>query len=192
MRSDRRGALLALWLALVWSVPALAQAPAEVTEPIRVLEAVLAEQGNGAPAPGAVRAAVERAFDTEAIARAVLGDQAEIATPGQLERFRAVLTGRIDAELLKRREARRDASLVIAGARPIAADEWLVTSHVRAAAEPQRTIMWRIRAAPAGAAIHDVLGDGTSMVRGLRNEYAAALRRLGLEGLIVEMEARNR
>ena len=190
MRGHRMGALLALGLALVASAPAHAQPDPDATEPIRVLEMALSQPGDDPPASDTVRSVIERAFDTAAIATAVLADHGAAATPGQLEHFRAALVGHIAREILDRRGDAPGASLVLAGTRRVRDGEWLVTSRI-GAAERQRTIVWRVRSAPGGAAIHDVTDNGTSMVRMLRNEYAPALRRLGIEAVTAEMEARN-
>ena len=188
---DRRGVLVSLG-ALAAAAAAPAQWPADPAQPIRLLEAALAGSANAMPSAGSVRAAVTRAFDTEAIARAVLAGLAANATAAQLGRFREALTDRIVRDLLKRRRSDGRGTLAIVRSRPTSDGGWLVTSQLRLPARHERTVSWRVRAGARGPVISDVLGSGTSMVRVLRNEYAPALRRLGLDGLIARMEARNR
>ena len=160
--------------------------------PIRLLEAALAGPADALPSAGDVRVAVNRTFDMDSIARAVLADLAPGATSNQRGRFRQALTDRIARDLLNRRRRDGRGTLVIDGTRVLGAGEWLVTSRIRVPRQNDRSMAWRVRAGPRGPVIGDIRGGGTSMVRVLRNEYAPALRRLGLDGLIARMEARSR
>ena len=189
---DRRGALIALGAALLSPALAFAQSAPDPRQPIRYLERALTPADGRVPAPAAVRAAVERSFDTGAIARAVLASHANGATAAQLARFREALTGRIVRDLLRRLRPDRRGQLEITHSRPIGAGEWLVTSRVLVPGERPRAIGWRVGASRGAPRISDVLGSGTSMVRVLRNEYGGALRRLGIDGVATRMEERNR
>ncbi|MEG3147545.1 ABC transporter substrate-binding protein [Sphingomonas sp. RT2P30] len=182
---------LLIAVALVASGAGHAQA-VDPADPIRALTTVLAGQGARAPAAEAVRAAVERSFDVEGLARGVLAGLAAGATPRQLDRFRRALAGRIARDLRGRLRTDQRWTLDIVQTREIGPEEWLETSRVTVSGKGARTIAWRVRSAGGKAVIVDVLGNGTSMIRTLHNDYDAALRRFGLDGVIDRMEASTR
>lgn len=182
--------MLALGAAAATPVAAV-QGPVDPVRPIRLLEAALAGPVNGLPSASDVRAAVSRTCDMEAIANAVLAGVAPRATANQVERFRQALLDRITRDLLNRRRREGRGMLVIVRARAIGPGEWIVTSLIRIARQNDRPMSWRVAAGRRGALIKDVQGGGSGMVRALRNEYAPAVRRLGLDGLIARMTARS-
>lgn len=190
MTCDRR-VVLALGAALLSIGPAFAQPPDPV-EPIRLLEAALTGPGDRPLPADQVRSAVERSFDIPAIADAVLDGQAANTDAEQRGRFRAALTDRIARDLLDRRSAGARARLEVVRFDPIHSGEWLVVTRLVVVGETPRTMSWRVRSAAGRARIVDVQVNGSAMVRLMRNEYAVALRRVDLEGLIARMEARNR
>jgi ABC-type transporter MlaC component len=176
---------------LLWNASGLAQQTSDPTEPIRSLEAALA----GPPArplnPVAVRAAVERAFDTDGIARAILAGLEGEASARKRERFRAALVGRIVRDTIRRRGGRRG-TLRIVETRSVGPGEWLVRSELAVERRATERVNWRVRASGRSARIFDIHGRGSSMVRVLRGEYATAVRRLGLDAVTARIEARNR
>lgn len=180
-------AMLALGAGLLAASPIAAQRAVNPAAPVEAVDAAL----SGRSSPATVASAIERSFDTAAIARAVLADHAAGASAAQIERFRSALVGHMARELIERRSG-RSGRMTISSTRAVRPGEWLVTSRSQVRREPPRTLSWRVRVRSGRPLIHDVLSSGTSMMRALRNEYGPALRRLGLEGLTDRIEAGNR
>lgn len=129
--------------------------------------------------PAARRAAVARLLarwaDGGAIARAALHRRwAGLAAAGRA-RFRALLrrlaTARASVALA------RDgvAAFAVLGARPITGNDCLVASRVVDRRGRPRIVHWRMRSGPAGPRFVDLLIDGVSLVRNLRDELDAIL-----------------
>ncbi len=188
MRLDRRTALVGLGFLFFSS--ASRAAGAEPTAPIRLVESALLGRAGAMPTEAALRAAVERAFELDAITHAVLAGQA--STAGQFDRFREVLTDRLVLDMLARRRREGRGTLEIVRTRTIGSGEWVVDSRVTTPDRRQRTVSWRIREDRGRTVVTDVLNGGVSMVRSLRSANEASLRKHGLDGLITRMEARNR
>jgi ABC-type transporter MlaC component len=161
----------------------------EPTAPIRLLEAALAPPADRMPTEAAVRTAVERAFDIETLARAVLAGQP--ASASQFEKFRKALTQRLVLDMLDQRRREGSGTLSVLRTREIGAGEWVVDTRIVTRAKKQRTTSWRVGERLGRAAITDVMSNGASLARSLRNSYGASLRKHGLDGLITRMEARN-
>ncbi len=141
------------------------------------------------PTEAAVRAAVERAFDIDTLARAVLGGQA--ASASQFEKFRKALTQRLVLDMLDQRRREGRGTLSVVRTRSIGAGEWVVDTKIVTANKKQRSTSWRVGERLGRPAITDVMSNGASLARSLRNNYQASLRKHGLDGLITRMEARN-
>ena len=89
------------------------------------------------------------------------------------------LIGRQIAALYARRLLKdRDATLSIAGAQPIGADEALVMSRLTRRDGSVESIDWRVRRrAPGDYRILDIVSDGQSLAAAKRAEYAVLLQR---------------
>jgi ABC-type transporter MlaC component len=190
MRIDRRTVLLGFTaLALATASPAAAQ-DAVPAAPVRALEAALAGRDGNVPSLAGVRAAVERSFNLEAMARAILAGQS--FTPAQLARFRAALADRLALDMIQERRREGRGTLTIVRTRAIRTGEWVVDSRIVTSGRRQRSVSWRVGLTSGRALITDLLGNGASLVRAWRNEHLPTLRRLGLNGLIERLEGRNR
>lgn len=141
------------------------------------------------PTEAAVRAAVERAFDIDTLARAVLGAQA--ASASQFEKFSKALTHRLVLDMLAQRRREGSGTLSVLRTRSIGAGEWVVDTRIVTRDKKQRSTSWRVGERLGKPAITDVMSNGASLARSLRNNYQASLRKHGLDGLITRMEARN-
>jgi len=183
-----RRAVLATALALAaW--PALAAPAAEAF--IRQLQTGV-DRAAPAGRPGDVAAVsrlIERAFDLEAIARAVLGARAATATPAQVRRLARAFGNRMARETLERRRKARGAARIVRS-RPAGPNEWLVyTSSERDRQDPL-VVAWRVRRTAGGLRIVDVLRDGASLVSAQRRDLQTALRSKSLDVVIAQMEQR--
>jgi ABC-type transporter MlaC component len=141
------------------------------------------------PTEAALRSALERAFELDAMARAVLGEQT--STASQFDRFQKVLTDRLVLDLLARRRREGRGTLEIVRTREIRAGEWVVDSRIATPDRRQRSASWRVREDGGRTVVTDILSSGVSLVRSLRTANLASLRKYGLDGLITRMEARN-
>ncbi|HEV2745974.1 MAG TPA: ABC transporter substrate-binding protein [Allosphingosinicella sp.] len=190
MRIDRRAALLALATLVLATASPAASGDAAPAAPIRAVEAALAGRDGAAPSEAAVRAAVARSFNLDAMARAVLGGQA--FTPKQFGRFREALADHLVLDMLGQRRDGRRGTIMIVRTRAIGTGEWVVDTRVETPGRPHRSVSWRVSAGSGRALITDLLGNGASLVRSWRNRHLPTLRRVGLDGLIERLEARNR
>jgi ABC-type transporter MlaC component len=189
MHLDRRTALAALAVLFLSTASPAAGADAEPTAPVRLVETALAGRGGALPSEGALRTAVVRAFELDAMARAVLGGRA--STAGQFERFREALTDRLVLDMLARRRRDGRGTLEIVRTRAIGGGEWVIDSRIATPNKRERSASWRVREDQGRMVVTDVLSSGVSLVRSLRAANLASLRKYGLDGLITRMEARN-
>ena len=153
-----------------------------------IIETALAQPA-AMPSEAAVRAAVERTFDIDGMARTVLAGQA--ASASQFAKFSKALAQRLVLDMLERRRRDGRGMLSVVRTRAIAAGEWVVDTQILTTDKRKRTTSWRVRERAGGAAITDVMSNGASLVRSWRSSYGTSLRKYGLDGLITRMEARN-
>lgn len=190
MHIDRRIALFSVAaLALAMVSPVEARDGAQVA-PIRAVETALAGRDGALPSHAAVRVAVAREFNLDSMARFILAGHA--FTPAQLARFRDALADRLALDMIDQRRRDGRGTIVVVQTRALKAGEWIVETRVIASDKRQRAVAWRIGAGSGRARIVDVLGNGASLARSWRNRYIPNLRKVGLDGLIERMEARNR
>jgi len=189
MHLDRRTALAALGFLFLSSASGAASTEGEPTVPIRLVETALAGRGGALPTESALRTAIVRAFDLDAMTRGVLGSQT--STAGQFSRFREVLTDRLVLDMLARRRREGRGTLEIVRTRTIGAGEWVVDSRIAIRDRPLRSASWRVREDQGKTLVTDVMSSGTSLVRSLRSANQASLRKYGLDGLITRMDGRN-
>lgn len=188
MRFNRRTTLLALGCLVVSGASPAFAAETDPTAPIKIIETALAQPA-AMPTEAAVRAAVERTFDIDGMARTVLAGQA--ASASQFAKFSKALTQRLVLDMLERRRRDGRGTLSVVRTRSIAAGEWVVDTQILTPDKRKRTTSWRVRERAGGAAITDVMSNGASLVRSWRSSYGTSLRKYGLDGLITRMEARN-
>ena len=135
-----------------------------------------------------VKRLAAKTFDLDAMARAVLGDQAARSTPAQRARLEAVFVRQITGRIEKDPTAGPGGVMTVVKVTPMrSGDEWLVaTRTVRGKATA--TLAWRVRAEPAGPRIVDVLKAGSSLTAVENARIAGDLRTRGIDYVIGELE----
>lgn len=186
MAPPSRRAALALIAATLASPAWAAPDPAGFIRDMQAELARVAPQGKPADSV-AVERVVTRAFDMDAIARAVLGSRAAQATPAQLRRLAKVYVKRVVRETLERRRTAKGTTR-ITGTKPAGAGEWVVTTTSQRTQGDPVILGWRVRNGAAGLRIVDVLRDGTSLVATQRRDIQTALRAKSLDDVIAGLE----
>ena len=142
--------------------------------------------------PAADQALVKRltakTFDMEAMAKAVLGDQASKATPAQKARLEAAFVKVITRQIEKDPTAGPGGVMTVVKVTPMrGGDEWLVaTRTVRGKASAG--LAWRVHAEAGGPRIVDVLRSGSSLTAVENARLAPDLRARGIDYVIAELE----
>ena len=195
----RRVALaIALTLVLCLPMPTIVYAqPNDASGFVRALgDRVVAilrdERRDNASRRAALRGVFLESFDTRAIARFALGRHWRVATDAQKARYldlfptyvADIYAGRLSNDagevFVVLRERRRDTNRT------------LVNAEIRRPDGGPLKIDFRLRRYPDGFRVFDVLVEGLSLVITKRDEFAAVIRRNGLDGLLSLLEKRTR
>ncbi len=130
-------------------------------------------------------------FDTEAIARFVLGVYWRRATPQEREDFRQVTEEIMTQRFLPTFENRQVGEIAFGRERPVAGREnqWVVTSTISPPGSAPFALDWRVRKEDDGSLkVVDIVAEGVSMLITLRQEYGSVVKRLGsVEALTDEL-----
>ena len=135
-----------------------------------------------------VKRLTARTFDMDAMARAVLGDQAGRSTPAQRARLETVFVRLITDRIEKDPTTGAGSVITVAKVTPRrSGDEWLVSTRT-VRGKSVAPLTWRVRAEPGGPRIVDVLRAGTSLTAVENARVAADLRTRGIDYVIGELE----
>lgn len=133
---------------------------------------------------------LSRGFDLPLIARFVLGRYWRPATPEQRDSY-VDLFGRFVIKSYSRHLGGfTGSSFDIVGAEPIGKSDFLVTTILRRKSGPSFKAGWRVRLIDDKHKIIDVMFEGISMVVTQRQEFAAVLKRDGVERLLQILSAK--
>ena len=135
-----------------------------------------------------VKRLAAKTFDMDAMARAVLGDQAARSTPAQRARIEGVFVKLITSRIEKDPSVGPGSTLTVVKVTPMrSGDEWLVsTKTIRGKAVAPLT--WRVHAEAAGPRIVDVLRAGSSLTAVENARVAGDLRTRGIDYVIDELD----
>jgi ABC-type transporter MlaC component len=135
-----------------------------------------------------VKRLTARTFDMDAMARAVLGDQAARSTPAQRVRLEDVFVRLIAARIEKDPSAGPGSTITVVKVTPMrSGDEWLVSTRTERG-KSVAPLTWRVRAQPGGPRIVDVLRAGSSLTAVEAARVAGDLRTRGIDFVIDELE----
>ncbi|MBS0294667.1 MAG: ABC transporter substrate-binding protein [Proteobacteria bacterium] len=176
-------------LAALFAILCLAAATPDASAPIVSLEKALrsAPAKPDAARRKAVRAAVARAFDLDAVSRSVLGEEAARATPTQRARVSELILQRL-SERVGRERIGADATLRVLRSRDVGLGETMITTEARRGQDNPVTVVWRVRQEAGGPKVVDVLREGISLSLKARRELAAAMRGHTLDQALAAME----
>lgn len=130
-------------------------------------------------------------LDLKIIARFALGQHWQTATPAQRaeyeETFGRVMIGQY-ARLWSQERAK---SFRITGAQVLGERDTLVSTEVVRENKPPLRFGWRVRRGDDGFRIVDLMVDGISMLITQRDDFNAAVRQRGVDGLIAQLRQRE-
>jgi phospholipid transport system substrate-binding protein len=133
----------------------------------------------------AIRAALVRAFDLDAVSRSVLGEQA--ATAAQRARLAELILNRV-TDRVAHPHSTQGGSLVVLRSRDVGQGETMVTTQAREGQGNPVTVVWRVRQEAGGPRVVDVLREGISLSMRMRKELAAAMKGHTLDQALAAME----
>ena len=158
---------------------------------------VLAEQGVGALDEQDLIAVLEEGTDLTLLGRLVLGRYWRDANPRQrtlyLQLFRRYMVQTFVQRL--RQYAGNEAgqpgpTFQVVASRPVGNSDILVQSRVLPSGGQPLRVDWRLRERPDGPVVIDLIIEGISLLVTQRSEFAAVLERTGVDGLLIELNAR--
>jgi ABC-type transporter MlaC component len=135
-----------------------------------------------------VKRLAAKTFDMDAMAGAVLGDQAGRASAAQKARLEDVFVRLIAGRLEKDDTVGPGAVMTVLKVTPMrSGDEWLVSTRT-VRGRLVAPLVWRVRAERGGPRIVDVMRAGSSLTAVEHARIAQDLSRRGLDAVIAELE----
>jgi len=135
-----------------------------------------------------LKALVREGFDLPLIGRFVLGRFWRQADRNQRAQFQDLFAEHLVNSYARQFDRYRAETLAVVDSRPVGTKDMLVETLVESPEGPLVT-GWRVRGGADRDRIVDVTVNGISLVLTERQEFVAAARRLGLEGLLEAMRA---
>ncbi len=133
---------------------------------------------------------LRRGFDLPLIARFVLGRYWRRATPEQRDSYVELFGQFVIKSYSRRLGGFAGSSFDIVGAEPIGKSDFLVTTILQRKSGPSFRVGWRVRLIDDKHKIIDVMVEGISMAVSQRQEFAAVLKRDGVERLLQILSAK--
>ncbi len=133
---------------------------------------------------------LSRGFDLPLLARFVLGRYWRPATPEQRDSYVELFGQFVIKSYSRRLGGFAGSSFDIVGAEPIGKSDILVTTILRRKSGPPFKASWRVRLIDDKHKIIDVMIEGVSMAVSQRQEFAAVLKRDGVERLLQILSAK--
>ena len=138
--------------------------------------------------PSELRAALagvlHQHLDIPLIARAVLGKAWRQASPAQRRLYLEAFDRHIVRIVARYLEAMPGISLAVTGVAAAGKQDSHVKTIISRADGARIKTVWRLRTGPTGPKVIDVTIEGISLVLTKRAEFAAVIRRAGIDGLI--------
>jgi len=135
---------------------------------------------------------IQQTFDFDAIGKFALGRSWQAATTEQRAEYQRAFLAATSQMYADRLAAEKGATLKVRGARPGAGPaEYLVAAEIRRGSGESMDIDLKVRDGATGMKIVDVLSEGVSMQITQRSDFAAVIRRQGVDGLISQLKARS-
>ena len=138
-----------------------------------------------------MRALLRQSFDFPFLGRFVLGRHRRNATPEQRGDYQRLFGEYVLKVYTSRLGGYAGESFFILGARRAGKSDVLVSTRIDRPSGPPLSAAWRVRRIDNRPRIIDVMIQGVSMAVTQRSEFAAVIKRSGLEGLIEALRART-
>lgn len=131
-----------------------------------------------------VRQILGRGFDLKVIGRFVMGKAWKKATPEQKAEYQGLFSEYVLRTYSRRLGGYAGETFTVVKAQPLGKKDALVTTEISRPAGPPLLAGWRVRGGAKGYRILDIVVQGISMAATQRSEFAALVRRQGVDGLI--------
>ena len=157
----------------------------------RALAMLKAPPGDPARSDAAFRRLLDDYFDLPTIARLVLGRHWRAAAPEQRESFSQAFEEHIVRVYTSRLRSYGGEEAAIRGAAARTGRDAVVAMEVRRPEGPPLRLDWLVRRAESQYRVIDVAAQGVSLLTTKREEFNAVVARVGLDGLIAQLQALN-
>lgn len=137
------------------------------------------------------RSLLREGFDMDFIGRFVLGKHWRAMSPEQRAEYLEVFTEYVLQTYSRRFGGYAGQTFAVVGARPAGQQDVIVQTRIDQPSGPPIFADWRVRVAPGGYRIVDVMVEGVSMAVTQRSEFGAVVQRDGVAGLIEALRART-
>ena len=192
---------LGKWLAAVVFLAALAVADRAAASPESAAQfvdrfgnqAIEALRGPGlgdAEREALVRDLLRRGLDLAFIGRFVLGKNWARATAAQQADYLALFEGYVVKTYASWFARNTGAGLTVVGARQVNDKDVIVSTRIERRNKPPILAEWRVRAIANQDRIIDIVSNGISLAGNQRLEFAAVIKRNGIDGLIAFLRKR--
>ncbi len=139
---------------------------------------------------GAFRDILSEGFDLNFIGRFALGRKYRSATPEQRDTYQRLFAEFILKTYSARLGGYSGETFHLVKAAPVGKKDILVDTKIERSSGPSISCSWRVRAFDDRYRIVDIVVEGVSMALTQRQEFAAVMRRGGIEALIQALSAR--
>jgi len=157
----------------------------------RAIEILQRENGNLEQRESELRKILSQDFDLPFIGRFVLGRHWRKATPDQRADYQALFAEWILKTYARRLGGYSGETFQTTGARAAGDTDILVQTKINRPSGPPIVADWRVRTAPDGFRIIDIMVEGVSMAVTQRSEFNAVVGRDGIDGLLSILRART-
>jgi len=130
-------------------------------------------------------------FDMDFIGRFVVGKYWRDMSPEQRAEYLEVFSEYVLQTYSRRFGGYAGQTFAVAGTRAAGQQDAMVQTRIDQPSGPPILADWRVRVAPAGYRIVDVMVEGVSMAVTQRSEFGAVVQRDGVAGLIEALRARS-
>jgi phospholipid transport system substrate-binding protein len=167
------------------------EAPAAFVARVGAKALTLAPTDHGAQQErSGLRHLIADSFDLALIGRFVLGTNRDLASTAQLAEYEHLFAEYLIAVNTRRLSHYAGGRLTVTGEQLIEGGV-LVATEIAAKGAVPVIVHWRLRAAQDGHKVVDLIVLGASLLVTQRDEFAAIVRRLGVEGLIDTLRRRT-
>ena len=156
----------------------------------RAIETLRAPGLTDANREALVRDLLRRGLDLAFIGRFVLGKYWARATPAQQADYLALFEGYVVKTYASWFARNTGAGLTVVGARQVNDKDVIVSTRIERRNKPPILAEWRVRAIANQDRIIDIVSNGISLAGNQRLEFAAVIKRNGIDGLIAFLRKR--
>ena len=173
------------------------EASAMVARLVEHILQVIGSKNGGSSQERRLMAAIESQTDLSLLARMTMGRHWRRASAQQRERFVEVFRRYLLRSFTSRLRRYAGAGLgpardrfAIAGTQNAGKNDVVVRSRIEPPSGPPLSVDWRLRSRDGRLFIIDLVVEGVSLLITQRSEFASVLERIGIDGLIGELQTR--